>query len=194
MQIVNENKVLKLTSPICPSNNHYLEYRSVKKGNKNIVMAYKSKETKEYQRKFLPYVIEQAKLQGWEFDDGGLQHYYSDWTIYFPRVDMDASNYDKVLSDTITDAKCVWKDDNVVCNRIKHIYYDSKNPRFEIEIKPVEYIGIFDNKEDLLTFENKCSKCSRYKRNCSILKKAKLGKIQNEINEWYECLKFKKEV
>ena len=194
MQIVNKGKVLKLTSPICPSNNHYLDYRVIKKGKKNIVIAYKTKETKDYQRKFKPYVELQAKIQGWKLDATGTQHYYSDWTVYFPRVDMDASNYDKVLSDTITDANCVWKDDNIVLNRIKHIYYDSKNPRFEIEIKPVEYIGVFDSIEQYDIFEEHCKQCKRYKRNCSILNNAKKGKIQQEITKSYECMKYKKEL
>ena len=49
----------------------------------------------------------------------------------------------------------------------------------------------FDNKEYLEAFEHKCNKCTRYKRNCSILKKAKEGRVQEYINKNLECNKFK---
>lgn len=181
------SKVLKLVSPIPPSNNHYLGYRVVK----GIVIPYPTKETKEFKKKFIPYIKQEVEKQKWDMDITGLQHYYSDWVVYFPRIDMDASNYDKVLSDSITESKSVWKDDNIVLNRIKHIYYDLKNPRIEITIHPVDYIGIFNNKSELENFESKCKTCNRYKRNCSVLRKAKEGRIQDEIRN-LECLKYKK--
>lgn len=184
------SKELKLVSPICPSNNHYLKYRVIKKGRQSIVSPYPSKETKDYKKEFIPYVQREAKKQGWEMDYTGLQHYYVDWVVYFPRVDMDSANYDKVLADSITESKAVWLDDNVVCNRVKHIYYDSKNPRIELTIHPVDYIGIFDNKDELNKFENKCKTCNRYKKNCSIFTKAKAGRIQEEI-VGLNCLKYK---
>lgn len=177
------SKELKLVSPICPSNNHYLDYRVARCGRKNIVAPYPTKETKKFKKQFIPYIQEEAKKQGWEMDYTGLQHYYMDWDVYFPRVDMDASNYDKVIADSITESRAVWMDDNTLCNRIKHIYYDSNNPRIELTIYPVDYIGIFDNQEQLDIFENTCKTCSRYSRNCSILKNAKTGRIQEEIND-----------
>lgn len=180
------SKELKLVSPIPPSNNHYLGYRA----SRGIVIPYPTKETREYKKEFIPYVKNEVKKQKWDIDHTGLQHYYSDWIVYFPRVDMDASNYDKVLSDSITESKSVWIDDNIVLNRIKHIYYDSKDPRIELTIHPVEYIGIFNDRSELEQFEDRCKMCNRYKRNCSILKKAKEGRIQDEINN-LECLKFK---
>ena len=39
-------------------------------------------------------------------------------------------------------------------------------------------------------FESRCIGCIRYKRNCSILQKAKEGRIQEEITE-LECSKYK---
>ena len=184
------NQELKLTAPICPSNNHYLGYRAIKSGKKNIVTAYPTTETKLFKKQFIEYIKTEAVFQNWEMDESGLQHYYVDWIVYFPRVDMDAANYDKVIADSITESGCVWKDDNVVCNRIKHIYYDSENPRFELTIHPVEYVGIFDSLDILSDFENRCKKCNRYKSNCSMLRKAKLGKIQEGIDQ-YNCEKYK---
>lgn len=184
------SKELKLVSPICPSNNHYLSYRVIRSGKKNIVSPYPTKETKDFKKKFISYIKEEVKKQGWEMDYTGLQHYYMDWDVYFPRIDMDAANYDKVIADCITESGVVWVDDNTLCNRIKHIYYDSNNPRFILTIYPVDYIGIFDNKEQLDKFENKCKTCTRYGRNCSILSKAKSGRIQEEVVD-FECLKYK---
>lgn len=83
--------------------------------------------------------------------------------------------------DAITETALIWVDDNVVCERCQQILYDSENPRIEINIYPVEYIGIFANKEELKKFESLCVGCTRYKRNCSILNKAKEGRIQKEI-------------
>lgn len=68
------------------------------------------------------------------------------------------------------------------------IYYDNKNPRIELKIYPSEFIGIFNNKEEHDKFISKCIKCKRYKRNCSILKKALEGRIQEEIIK-NKCLK-----
>ena len=86
------------------------------------------------------------------------------------------------MLDAITDTGLVWVDDNVTCERVQRIYYDSKNPRIELTIYPVEYIGVFDNASQLEQFESRCIGCSRYKRNCSILQKAKEGRVQEEIN------------
>lgn len=184
------SKELRLISPIPVSVNHYLKYRVIRVNGKYMPSPYVTKEAKEYKKNFIKYIQEEVKIQGWEMDGTGLQHYYMDWNVYFPRVDMDCSNYDKLLADSITESKSVWIDDNVVCNRINHIYYDSNNPRIELLIHPVEYIGIFDNKSRLDEFENKCKTCSRYKRNCSILKNAKSGRIQDEICD-FDCSKYK---
>ena len=95
---------------------------------------------------------------------------------------MDANNYYKCLADAITDSGVVWNDDNQLCERVQRIYYDSKSPRIELSIYPCDYIGVFDNASQLEQFESRCIGCKRYKRNCSILQKAKEGRIQEEVN------------
>ena len=95
------------------------------------------------------------------------------------------------MLDAITDTGLIWIDDNVTCERVQRIYYDSSNPRIELEIYPVEYIGVFDNASQLEKFESRCIGCNRYKRNCSILQKAKEGRIQEEIQDLV-CKKYKK--
>ena len=188
---INGNNVLKLTSPIPPSVNHYLAYRAIIKNGRPMAMSYKTTEAKNYQKNFVEYVKREVKKQNWIKSDNKFQHYYMDCYFYFPRTDMDANNYFKCLADSITDSECVWIDDVQLCERVQRICYDTNNPRIEIEIKVVDYIGVFDNTTQFDDFMSNCIECSRYKRNCSILNQAKEGRIQDELTDG-KCSKFKK--
>ena len=143
--------------------------------------SYKKPEALKYQKEFSEYVKKEVKKQGWEKSDNIYQHYYMDCVIYFDRVDKDANNIFKCLADAITDSGVVWIDDTQLCERVQRIYYDSKNPRVELLIHPVSYIGVFNDTSQLEQFESRCIGCKRYKRNCSILQKAKEGRIQGDI-------------
>ena len=96
----------------------------------------------------------------------------------------------KLLLDSLTESECIWIDDTQSCERTQGIFYDSVNPRIEITITYTDYIGIFKDISQLEQFESNCIYCARYNRNCSILKKAKEGRIQEEINDLV-CSKFK---
>lgn len=185
-----EKQVLKLTSPIPPSQNHYTGIRIIKSGGKNIPIVYKTNEAKKYEETFDKIVQEEVKKQKYKTNLDSEQHFYVDAIFYFDRKHKDSSNADKVLLDVITGTQLVWKDDSIVLFRPQRIYYDSSNSRIELSIYPVDYIGIFDNQEQLDAFEDKCKTCKRYKRNCSILNKAKEGRIQEEICN-LECSKYK---
>ena len=102
---------------------------------------------------------------------------------------MDCNNYWKCMFDAITETGLVWIDDNVTCERVNRIYYDSDNPRIELTIRPVDYVGVFDNASQMEQFESVCVGCRKYKRNCSLLKKAKEGRVQKEIAEGV-CSKY----
>lgn len=181
---------LYLTSVIPPSVNHYLSYRAVIKHGKPLAVSYKPKEVVEYRKKFAEYVINEVDKQGYDFIHDGRRHFYVDAVFYMPRVDMDANNYWKVLLDAITDTQLVWKDDNVVCERVNAIYYDVEQPRVELHIHPVDYIGIFTSQQELEIFKTKCRNCTRFTRNCSILNKAIDGRIQDAIQDG-TCKKFR---
>lgn len=155
-----------------------------------MAMSYKTNEAKKYQSDFAQYVIKQASIQNWKKSSNIYQHYYMDTYFYFPRIDMDANNYYKCLADAITDSGVVWNDDNQLCERVQGIFYDSENPRIEMILYEVDYIGIFKNVTQLEKFESRCIDCIRYKRNCSLLNKAKEGRIQGEIKD-LTCNKFK---
>jgi Holliday junction resolvase RusA-like endonuclease len=161
------------------------------KNGKPMAMSYKTTEATKYQKNFSKYVCEEIKKQNWNLTPNKEQHFYIDAVFYFDRIDRDCNNYFKCMLDAITDTQLIWLDDNVTCERVQRIYYDSKNPRIELRIHPVDYIGIFDNISQLNDFESNCFGCYRYKRNCSILQKAKEGRIQEEIQNGI-CNKIKK--
>lgn len=181
---------LHLTSPIPPSVNHYLAVRGIMRNGFPTAITYKTKDAVKYQKEFAKYVEDEIRRQSWVSPVNKYQHFYVDQIFYFPRIDMDANNYQKCLLDAITDTKLIWNDDNVVCERIQAIYYDSTNPRIEITIHPVDYIGVFKNASHLEVFTDKCTGCTRYKRNCSLLNKAREGHVQKEIIDGV-CSKFK---
>lgn len=184
-----DKQELKLVSPIPPSVNHYLSYRAIMRNGKPLAMSYKTREATKYQQEFIKYVRKEVFNQKWRPNRDKHQHYYIDADFYFPRIDMDCNNYWKCMFDAITETGLVWIDDNVTCERVNHIYYDSENPRIELTIRPTDYIGVFENASQMEAFEAICVGCKRYKRNCSVLQKAKEGRIQREIVDGV-CTKY----
>ena len=184
--------VLHLTSEIPPSVNHYLAYRAIMRRGKPYAMSYKTPEASRYRKEFADYVAAEVEKQGWDLPVEKARHFYIDAIAYFPRTDMDISNYWKVMLDAITDTQLIWADDNVVCERAQRIYYDPKNPRIELTIRPVEYIGVFDNASQMEAFiASNCIGCARYKKNCSVLRNAVEGRVQDVVHGG-KCEKRKK--
>ena len=182
---------LHITSPIPPSVNHYMGYRAIIRKGKPLSVPYKTAEAKAFQKEFADIIIREVNAQGWETTCDTKQHFYVDAIFYFPRKRMDCNNYWKVLLDTITNTKLIWEDDNVVCERAQAIYYDPSNPRIELTIRPVDYIGVFKDASQLEEFEANCIECVRHVRNCKILRQAKEGRIQQEVKD-NKCSQFKK--
>lgn len=181
---------LRLSSAIPPSVNHYLSYRAVMKSGRAVGMSYVTKEAAQYKKQFTEYVKREAKRQNWTMPLDKRQHFYVDAIFYFDRTDRDCNNYFKVMLDAITDSQIIWVDDNVVCERVQRIYYDTQSPRVELTIHPVEYIGVFDDAQRMDDFCSVCIGCSRNSRNCSIQKKAINGFVQPEVRDG-KCDKYK---
>lgn len=132
----------------------------------------------------------QMKKQIWDFEYTKENFIYLDAVIYFNRMGRDDNNLYKLLCDALEGI--VYENDSRVLIRTQRIYYDTKEPRMELHIHPVEYIGIFEDQQALDNFESVCKTCSRYSKNCSILAKAKEGRIQEEIYmDDLECTKYK---
>ena len=181
--------ILKLTSPIPCSVNHYLKPRIMTVGGRPQISMYVTAEAKKYKKEFAAEVKRQVKLQGYDLEPNKTRHFYFDCDFYFDRIDKDTNNYFKLMLDTITDTGLIWLDDNVVAERVNRIMYDRDNPRIEITVRPVDYIGIFDTMKDYDDFLNSCHSCKRYKDGkCSILNKAVAGVVQSEITD-YACSK-----
>jgi Holliday junction resolvase RusA-like endonuclease len=189
------SEILKLVSPIPVSVNHYLKPRPfityVNGKPKAMVTMYETADAKKYKKEFIKYIKEQVKLQGFETKLEKFKNTIVDCVFYFPRIDMDANNTWKLLLDSITESGVVWLDDNTTLEGARRIFYDPKNPRLELTISYADYIGIFDNQEQLDGFiNNNCIQCKRFNKNCSILNSAKEGRIQEEIQD-FKCSKFK---
>lgn len=181
---------LRLVCTIPPSVNHYMSYRAVIRGGKALSIPYKPKDTVQWQKYFMELVREEARRQGWTPDADPNRHYYVDSAFFFPETRMDANNYFKVMLDAITQTQLVWKDDNAACERVQGVWYDTENPRVELTIHPTDYIGIFRDMSQLREFTARCIGCTRYARNCSLLRRAKEGRIQGEILDGV-CTKYK---
>ena len=176
-------QVLTITSPLPPSVNHYTAHRVVMKGGKPLAIVYKTKEAVAYQTAFKKTVANAVIEQGWNTDLDNPKHVYVEANFYMDKKHRDCNNSWKCLLDAITETQLVWKDDDVVCERVNKIVYDAKNPRVELCIRYVDYIGIFDNEDQLEKFKDtNCIDCKRYKRNCTLLRGAIEGRIQEEID------------
>lgn len=148
-----------------------------------MAVGYKTKDAAKYQKEFAEYVVSEVERQQWDVVPDRARHFYIDTVFYFERPDRDANNYFKVLLDAITDTKLIWLDDNVTCERVQRICYDRENPRVELHIHPVDYIGVFDDATQLAEFQSNCIDCRRYSRNCSLLSNAIAGHVQSEIHD-----------
>lgn len=77
--------------------NHYMSYRAI--GRK--VIPFKPKATKDFEKEFSTYVESEIKKQGW-IKPHKDKLIVMEAVFYFPRIDMDAQNYFKSLSDIMT--------------------------------------------------------------------------------------------
>lgn len=182
-------QILKLISPIPPSVNHYLGWKCVIKKNRPVAVCYKTADSKRYQRLFIKYVKSQVEEQKWVKSPNKFQHYYMDCVYYFDRIDKDANNYFKCMADAITESKAVWIDDTQLCERVQGIFYDPVNPRIEITITEVDYVGVLETADELRTFEVQCHSCSRDIKKCKVRKAALEGRVQSGVEKGI-CPKF----
>ncbi|WP_137743430.1 RusA family crossover junction endodeoxyribonuclease [Robertmurraya siralis] len=147
-----------------------------------------SKEGEKCKEEIIELTKEQMKDQEWNYDFTVDGYIYMDTVIYFSRKGRDDNNIYKLLCDSLE--KLVYENDSRVLIRTQKILYDTVNPHIEVTLKPVDYKGIFKNEIHMNEFEDNCKTCKRYVRNCSILNKAKEGRIQEEIDEEFVCSKF----
>ena len=174
---------LRLTLEL-PQSVNRIYGRNMKYGN-----VYLKKEGKEYKKRMVKYIKEEVSNQKWDKVEG--RFLYMDEIVYLNRKGRDADNLKKLQQDCITESGVVWEDDSWCLPRTQRILIDKDNPRIELIITPCNFIGIFDDKQQLKEFVKICKDCRRYNNNCTILQGATEGRIQEEINN-IKCTKFKK--
>jgi Holliday junction resolvase RusA-like endonuclease len=147
-----------------------------------------SKDGEKCKEQLQQLTTEQLTDQEWDYAYTIENYIYMDTVIYFSRKGRDDNNIYKLLCDALE--KIVYENDSRVLIRTQKILYDTTNPHIDVTLKPVEYRGIFPSEIHMNEFEDKCKECKRYARNCSILNKAKEGRIQEEVNGELVCSKF----
>jgi Holliday junction resolvase RusA-like endonuclease len=142
---------------------------------------YETKESKDFKKRFQAYLKREVSKQKWDMSITANGHWYLDCIFYQARTNQDNNNYYKILCDSLTGI--VIEDDKNILVRTQRVMYDSKQPRFVAVLKPVEYTGIFKDQEQYGQFlEHNCFNCKKDSEKCTLLRKAKEGRIQQEIH------------
>ena len=135
---------------------------------------------------------EAVENSDWDIEEIGDRFLYMDVDIYFNRRGRDADNIFKSLQDSMQGV--VYKNDSQLLPRTQRVLFDKNDSRVEITFTPVEYVGIFDNEEEYIKFEEKCQSCTRFLNGrCSILNNSREGTVREEVDlDSYECSEYKK--
>lgn len=156
-----------------------------------------SKEGTKRKEEIAFHATQQLAEQEWDYEWTKENFLYQDAIIYFDRRGRDDNNIYKLLNDTLEGV--VYDNDSRVLVRTQKVLYDTKNPRVEITLTPVKYVGIFENQEEADKFELRCSSesgkgCSRYLNGrCNILVDSKSGQVREEVGSLDDpyCTEFK---
>ena len=151
-----------------------------------------SKEGTQLKRLMTKMAKKAVQEQGWSMEELADNHVYMDVNIYFNRKGRDGDNVFKLLQDSMQGV--VYQNDSQVLPRVQKIMYDKNDPRVEITFTLVDYVGIFNSKEDAESFISNCESCSRYLNGrCSILKDSLTGSIREEVevSEVVKCNSYK---
>ena len=190
---------LNLVCPFLISVNNYLEYRvgHTRTNGKsyNKVIPYRSKETTQAYKEWLPYVKLEAEKQGWEIPDDNL-FVVVETKYFFKKKRKDSNNFLKVPLDVISESGVVWKDDCVAYEVCKGVYYDNKEERIEMTLRVADQRGIFTDEKEMNNFEDVCNGCTYYREGtCGVLNKCKESRIIDSImtiKGKKVCKKYKK--
>lgn len=155
-----------------------------------------TKKGKEIKSKIRAKAIMAVKESTWDKEVLSDTKVYMDVVVYFNKKGRDADNILKSLQDSLQGV--VFNNDSQVLPRVVRVLYSKKNPRVKVKFRPVKYIGMFDNEEQLEEFETRCKigeelGCSRYRDgSCSILKELKEGFEREEYDKKSNvCSSFK---
>lgn|GEM_PF-800462 len=151
-----------------------------------------SKQGEKRKQEIADAAKQQMESQEWDYEWTKENYVYQDAVIHFARRGSDDNNIYKLLNDTLEGI--AYDNDSRVLVRTQRIVYDSKNPRVEVTLTPVDFVGIFKDQEEADQFELRCNDCTRYlKGRCSILVDSQIGTVREEIGSINEpiCEKYK---
>ncbi len=141
---------------------------------------YETKESKDWKKRFQAYLKRELRKQKWDKELTGEGHWFLDCVFVQARTNQDSNNYYKILCDSMSGIITI--DDKNVLVRTQKVMYDAKKPRFKAILHKAGYIGVFNNKESFDTFfNNNCMNCKKNRDKCTILRKAKEGRLQEDI-------------
>ena len=187
-------QVLKMSMDyLPPSVNNYLKMKVTKRGGKEFVETYESKESKDFKRYFRNKLHREIKKQKWNIDDTAdfTQHWYLELKFRNDRAGQDTNNYYKVLMDAMTGIAYV--DDQNIQARTHMAIIDKFNPGFDFVLRKASYVGLFRNESQKDEFiENNCSSCRFFRDgSCKILQDAINGRASQELNyRTMQCEKY----
>lgn len=156
--------------------NNYLKPSAKIVKGKPIIHMYESKQAKDWKKRFRAYLQREVRKQDWKKDITSDRHWYLDCVFFQARTNQDNNNYYKLLCDALTGVVTV--DDKNILVRTQKVMYDSKNPRFMAVLRPVEYFGIFNDKEE---YDKFVIDSGLNPDKSAILRKAREGRVQEQI-------------
>lgn len=187
---------MTFTCPLPPSVNEYLgkrvAYNPITK--KPFVQVYETANAKAFKRHMAKVLERAVKASNWEKTEE-YEYVICEIHVYSNQKKKDADNMFKCLLDSFTENGLIY-DDSMVLPRVTELYIDKENPRLEVFLKTSGKVGVFKThgryEEFLCEY---CSKCSRFLRNCSILRESKENRIRAEVTiddyRKHQCSKYK---
>lgn len=175
------SKKLLITLPLPPGVNNYKKYRVMFQGGRPIATPYLTKQAEDFKQYAIFKLKEKAKNKNWETPSKD-KYVLMQLKFYMNKLGKDADNHIKLIQDSIQDAGLVENDSKLI-PVVERLYVDQNDPRVKICLSELDWIGVFDNKNDRDFFiEENCINCKRYKRNCSILKSLYKNRIPSEVD------------
>lgn len=177
---MTENRI-RFSTPLPPSVNDYLGYKVLWKRGRAVVFPYKKQKALDFMNLVAKKLATFVDNGEWKLTDKNT-YVICEVDVFLNKKRRDSDNLFKVLLDSINETEGLIYDDSLIIPRVRNVVIDVNNPRLEVELKVADKVGIFTSQEYKLFIENNCEKCSRYKRNCSLLKACIENKIKDEVN------------
>lgn len=171
--------------------NKYLRPAIKQNGSKSYAYMYETKEAKSFKQIFRSALKREVERVKWDIEKTNDGHWYLDCVFTQTSTGQDPNNYFKVLLDAMVGVVCM--DDKNILPRVQRVQYNSKKPSFQLVLRRVDYVGLFNSKADQQDMiENQCLGCKFYRNGqCGVLNKITEGREVEEYDRQNNiCFKF----